>query len=474
MSYTVNPTHSLPPRSQRVLRQSPHRIDLIATDFFLINLAFFLASLYTYGYLNYASLPGRNLVLIFYVNFAWSLITVFGEAYRWYERVRMEHRIRQVVKLICFLLAANSIFYYNILGEAPYNPFFLLAHFLSLAFVVTGRIVLRLREKSPFQQFNYVIVGGQANNLSLLLKTFDYCFPNSANLVGRFGNTEHEGIPNIGTYTDIKHYLASDPPIDKLVFFYSKLSEKEMEEIIAMCNARMIDLEVAPREATLFTRGYKAQQLGDMTILTSREEPLSHLRNKWAKRIFDIVFSSLVILCVFPVMIPIIGLLIYLEDPGPIFFRQKRSGYRNKTFKMWKFRSMRVNKECDELQATKDDNRTTKIGAFLRKTSLDEFPQFINVFMGDMSVVGPRPHMLSHTEKYAEVIDAYMIRHKVKPGVTGLAQVNGYRGPTEELWKMEKRVEYDVYYLENWSLLMDLKCIFKTVTDGFKKDPNRL
>ena len=171
---------------------------------------------------------------------------------------------------------------------------------------------------------------------------------------------------------------------------------------------------------------------------------------------------------------PIVALAIYREDPGPIFFRQERTGYRNNVFKMWKFRSMRINERSDSKQATRGDDRITRVGAFLRKTSLDEFPQFINVFLGDMSVVGPRPHMIKHTEEYARIIDTFMIRHKVKPGVTGLAQINGYRGPTDEVWKMEKRVEYDVWYLENWSLLMDLRCIIMTVYNAVRGEENAL
>ncbi|MBB4079016.1 Undecaprenyl-phosphate glucose phosphotransferase [Lewinella aquimaris] len=459
----------------RVLRATPHRYDLIATDFILINLSFFLASIITYGVFDYDSvINGRNLALVVFVNIAWGWLCVYFNAYRWYERVRMEQQLSKVFKLLIFLLSFTSLFYYNVLREAPYTPFILLAHGLALILVSTGRVFHRLREESPFEKFRYVIVGGKAENLQQLFKAFDYCFPGSAEFVGRFGNTPHANVSNIGQYDELKSYLLSRPNIDKLIFFHSDLSLKEEREIMRICEAQFIDVEVAPRETTLFPRTYKCQQLGDLSMLTLKEEPLTALRNKFFKRAFDIVVSTLVILFIFPILMPIVAIAIYREDPGPIFFRQERTGYRNNVFRMWKFRSMRLNERADEKQATRGDDRITKVGAFLRRTSLDEFPQFINVFLGQMSVVGPRPHMVKHTEEYSRIIDTFMIRHKVKPGVTGLAQINGYRSPTDEVWKMEKRVEYDVWYLENWSLLMDIRCVLMTVYNALKGEENAL
>lgn len=463
------------PPYERVLRPTPHRYDLIATDFFMINLSFFLASLVTYGLFDYAeALTGRNFALIAFVNVTWGILSVYFDVYRWYERVRMEQQLTKVFKLLVFLLAFSSLFYYHILQQVPSNPFILMAHGIALMLISTGRVFNRLREDSPFERFRYVIVGGKAENLRQLFKAFDYCFPGSHDLVGRFGNTPHAGINNIGNYHKLRDYLMRQPNIDKLIFFYSDLSIDEEREIMRICENQFIDVEVAPRETTLFPRTYKSQQLGDLSMLTLKEEPLTALRNKIVKRAFDLLVSSCVILFIFPIMIPIVAFMIYREDPGPIFFRQERTGYRNNIFKMWKFRSMRINQQADAKQATRGDDRITKVGAFLRKTSLDEFPQFINVFLGEMSVVGPRPHMVKHTEEYSSLIKPFMIRHKVKPGVTGLAQINGYRGPTDELWKMEKRVEYDVWYLENWSFLLDVRCIIMTVYNAVKGEENAL
>ena len=165
-------------------------------------------------------------------------------------------------------------------------------------------------------------------------------------------------------------------------------------------------------------------------------------------------------------------LLIKLNSRGPVFFVQERSGRDNKPFPCYKFRTMYVNDNAHTMQACKNDSRITKVGAFLRKTSLDEFPQFFNVLLGNMSVVGPRPHMLSHTEQYSELINNFLVRHYAKPGITGWAQVNGYRGETKELADMEGRVEHDIWYIENWSLLLDVKIVWKTFIQVFQGDEN--
>jgi len=207
----------------------------------------------------------------------------------------------------------------------------------------------------------------------------------------------------------------------------------------------------------------------DMLVISS---PQDELYNRLIKRTFDIAFSSLVIVFVLSWLYPIIALLIKLESKGPVIFRQERSGKHNESFWCLKFRSMHVNEESHHKQASRNDNRITKIGSFLRRTSLDEFPQFLNVLIGDMSIVGPRPHMLKHTEQYRDVVDNYMARHFLKPGITGWAQINGYRGETTALDAMVKRVQHDIWYLENWSALLDIKIIFSTAYQVLIGDKN--
>lgn len=202
--------------------------------------------------------------------------------------------------------------------------------------------------------------------------------------------------------------------------------------------------------------------VGDVPVLSLHASPLNDIDNRIIKRAFDLVVSGLFLFTVFPFIYIIVGAIIKITSPGPIFFKQKRNGINGKEFWCYKFRSMKVNKDADKIQATKNDPRKTKFGDFMRKTNIDELPQLINVFLGDMSLVGPRPHMLKHTEEYSQLIDNYMVRHFVKPGITGWAQVTGFRGETKELHQMEGRVKADIWYLEHWSFLLDLLCIYKT------------
>lgn len=190
------------------------------------------------------------------------------------------------------------------------------------------------------------------------------------------------------------------------------------------------------------------------------------------KRIFDIVFSLIVIVSIFSWLCPLLAILIGLESKGPVFFIQLRTGKNGSLFKCYKFRSMRVNTHADERPATRNDERITRVGAFLRKTSLDELPQFFNVLIGDMSIVGPRPHMVIHSDEFARVTYKYTLRHSLKPGITGWAQVNGLRGTIVSQEAILQRIDADVWYLENWSFLLDLKIILRTFWVALKGDKN--
>jgi putative colanic acid biosysnthesis UDP-glucose lipid carrier transferase len=212
--------------------------------------------------------------------------------------------------------------------------------------------------------------------------------------------------------------------------------------------------------------------LNDMPVLSLRKEPLDDVGNRIKKRFYDIMVSTLVIVLILSWLVPIIALLIWIESRGPIFFIQQRSGKGGKPFNCIKFRSMKVNKDANEKQATKNDSRITRMGRFLRKTNLDEMPQFFNVFVSDMSIVGPRPHMTKHTNDYSRMLNQYMIRHFLKPGITGWAQINGYRGEIKYMEDINNRVEYDLWYLENWSLWLDTRIIAMTAFNMAKGEKN--
>jgi putative colanic acid biosynthesis UDP-glucose lipid carrier transferase len=246
-----------------------------------------------------------------------------------------------------------------------------------------------------------------------------------------------------------------------------------IKSLINEAHKNCIRLKFIPDYSQIIGNHQSIRHSGDLQMINlTGTGPQDKISDRFVKRIFDIVFSSMVILFVLSWLYPLIAILIKLESPGPVLFKQGRSGKNNVSFMCFKFRSMRVNSDAHVKQASRNDSRVTKIGRFLRKTSLDEMPQFFNVLFGDMSVVGPRPHMLEHTAHYRELVDNYMIRHYIKPGITGWAQVNGYRGETQHLDLMENRVRHDIYYLENWSLYLDLKIIFRTAFHVVKGNMN--
>ena len=249
---------------------------------------------------------------------------------------------------------------------------------------------------------------------------------------------------------------------------YCSLSSTRADEIwqlIACCTRHVTLFYSVPNVRNYLKRKMNMALYGDVPVLYISEIPLNRPVNKLFKRVFDIVVSVIFLVFFFPWIYLIVGAIIKLTMPGPVFFKQKRTGLDGKEFWCYKFRSMKVNDEADSAQATKDDPRKTKFGNFMRHTNIDELPQFWNVLMGTMSIVGPRPHMLKHTEVYSQLISKYMVRHFVKPGITGWAQVTGCRGETHELWQMERRVRKDIWYIENWSFLLDLKIIWLTIWD---------
>lgn len=260
--------------------------------------------------------------------------------------------------------------------------------------------------------------------------------------------------------------------VDQIYYTLGEGEEESFKEVVGVADDTGAQFFFVPKVKASLGRGFELHSIGAMPVLAGRRNPLKSTFNSGVKRAFDIVFSSVFLICVYPFVYIPVALTIKATSPGPVYFRQKRTGYKGRSFNCLKFRTMHVNNNSDSCQATIDDPRKTRFGDFLRKTSIDELPQFINVLRGDMSVVGPRPHMLKHTEEYSKLVNRYMVRHVVRPGITGWAQVNGYRGPTDRLWKMERRVEYDVWYIENWTFLLDLKIIARTVLNMFFRDKN--
>lgn len=247
---------------------------------------------------------------------------------------------------------------------------------------------------------------------------------------------------------------------------------REANHLLQEAEKQCVRIKLVPDFSNTLSEKFRINYMGKTPVISLRSEPLDDVSNRFKKRAGDIIISVLVIVFILSWLFPIVAILIRMESKGPVLFKQLRTGRDNKPFWCYKFRSMKLNGESDTAQAKKGDARVTRIGRLLRKTSVDEFPQFMNVLLGDMSVIGPRPHMIRHTEEYRAIIDQYMVRQHARPGITGWAQINGFRGETRTHDLMKKRVEHDIWYLENWSLMLDVKIIFLTIIHVIRGEEN--
>lgn len=355
-------------------------------------------------------------------------------------------------------------------NEINYNTIFAISYFFLLLLLrfLEKWMLGYLRSKGRNSR-SVLFVGSDPANLAIYSEIM--ADPASGyNVLGYYSNNEIEGAPaalkKLGTRTELME-MVDDPhcSIGNVEELFCSLSHSDYDDIMKLmnyCDRQVIHFFYVPRIMHNLKMSLKPSMLGNNVVFTTHYEPLSLLSNKIKKRAFDIVFSSIVLLIMIP-MIPVIWFIVRLQSPGPLFFKQERTGMNGKNFMCYKFRSMHVNSEADRRQATKDDPRKFTFGNFMRKTNIDELPQFLCVLKGDMSVVGPRPHMILHTEQYSQLIEKYMVRHFAKPGITGWAQITGFRGETEELWQMEGRIKKDIWYIEHWSFWLDVKICIITV-----------
>lgn len=388
--------------------------------------------------------------------------------------VRADHIVMRAVRnTFCHAVVFISLITLVHFGSLS-TRFLVIFYTAFLALLVSYRLIFRhfvkIYRRKGGNRRTVALVGDGSNMVELYEEmTAD---PTSGfKVVGYFAEHPSDNYPKechyLGTPQEVIPYLKKSKA-EHLYCGLASSHSKEIMPIISYCENNLIHFYSVPNVRNYLKRRMHLELIGNVPVLDIRQEPLAQPENRLAKRLFDIVFSLLFLCTIFPIVFIIIGLAIKITSPGPIFFKQKRSGEENKEFWCYKFRSMRVNKDSDKVQATLNDPRKTRLGNFMRKTSIDELPQFINVLLGDMSVVGPRPHMLKHTEEYSKLIDKYMVRHLVKPGITGWAQVTGFRGETKELWQMEGRVERDIWYLEHWTFMLDLYIIYKTVKNAVK------
>lgn len=320
--------------------------------------------------------------------------------------------------------------------------------------------------------------GGNLRNAVILGKE-----GSSSRLVEIFKIKKEFGVNFLGYYDDlsdsddtkgkIEDFFEQAPLLDlDFVYINADLDPMEVKRIIDFAEEHHIKPKLIPRASLQLGNNLSFSRYGDFFVVNINEIPLDNYFNSLLKRLFDLIFSSLVIVFILSWMVPLFGILIKMGSKGPVFFVQKRNGVGNKEFNCLKFRSMRANKNADTQQATKNDPRVTKFGAFLRKSSLDEMPQFLNVFMGDMSVIGPRPHTVPMNRTFQSKVERYNSRHKVKPGITGLAQIKGFRGEIDNPVQIRSRVRLDTFYVNNWTFMMDMSIIIETIQKVFFNQEN--
>lgn len=363
-----------------------------------------------------------------------------------------------------FMIAAISLIRrMNVAGE----ELLMGASFFFCLLYAERTIVHNILKHSRSKEHNqrYVILVGHPWNLEDIYHTLnDHSL--GFKILGIFTRKElpeDMQLKNLGDRRMVMSYLRQHQEVTDLYIVPDTDYTAETDEIFRYCEDHMIRFYALPVFMEFLTKRMELSHLGSTMLLSVRNEPLQDPVNRGVKRLFDILTSGLFLLTVFPIVYLIAGIIIKIQSPGPILFKQKRNGLDGKEFYCLKFRSMHVNKDSDRIQATKNDPRKFKFGNLMRKTNIDELPQFINAFKGDMSLVGPRPHMLLHTQEYSRLIRRYMVRHLVKPGITGWAQVQGFRGETKTLDQMENRVKADIWYVENWSFGLDLRIMWRTL-----------
>lgn len=428
------------------------RFVFFAGDLVFLNISILWAS--SFG----QSSTADKAYLLVFSNLAWLFLLLVSNPYRvdkgWSVNQLLKNQLAFI--FIHLVVVCSLIFFFRrtySVGQvaaiyALFTPLFFLWK------VCTYYLRKLLSPDLPFK--NYVIIGRGED--AARVRKFYLTNPQ---LGYRFKRYFDPGALEDGSETISSYCVAED--VHEILYCVPSPGQEALTNLVKFGLNSLIKVTLVIEPMTSQGQGIQFDAIGGAPVVDIAVLPLDEASNILAKRIFDLVFSFLFLVFVMSWLLPILFVIIKLDSPGPLFFKQPRSGKGNRTFQCLKFRTMIVNHMADTLQATPTDNRITRVGRVLRKTSLDELPQFFNVFLGSMSVVGPRPHMLKHTEEYSKLIEQFMGRHYIKPGVTGLAQCMGYRGETRTLSDMQNRVRLDRYYIENWSFGLDMKIIFLTI-----------
>lgn len=450
----------------------------VVADLVVVNVVFFVSHFFRFGSSNWWP-DEHDSELWFLVNFIWVVIAFYHKAYTFFRGESFEEMLRKLAGYH-FIYAATVFLFLFTLNLDKIARLWVLYYMLT-SFVVF--ILIRWLFQTFFAwyrsrgyNFRNVVLVGDDGSVQYLYKSMRDDITLGFRVLGFFNEHLNKsekpliemGCKDLGEISELKHYLMTND-VHEVYWQLTPGEHPLLKEIVQYCENNLIRVKFIPYfGSTLLGRKPIIDMFRLMPLVSLRSEPLQRPLNRALKRSFDVVFSLLVLLFLMPILLPLLFILIKLGSKGPIFFKQLRTGEDGRSFWCYKFRTMRVNDEADALQASKNDPRLTKIGGFLRRSNVDELPQFWNVFKGEMSVVGPRPHMLKHTEEFSQRVSKFLVRHLAKPGITGWAQVNGLRGETKELVQMERRVEADIWYVENWSLTLDIRIVIKTIWNMIK------
>ncbi len=392
--------------------------------------------------------------------------------------VKMESVLKRVTITSALMILIVSLLILLVYKGHSFPRTYLVGSYIVFTiFLFIERVLIRkffMKARSNKRNTKRIIFIGNEPTISKLFTTLSHP-AYGYDIVGAFfdGKATEEELQKkrLGNIDQIYEWLSNHSDIHEVYGYFPKEQQGLINIISKFCDNHLIRFYYVPA-IDIYNGKISFHFVEDIPVIARREEPLSDPMNKIIKRGFDLLCSTLFLVLVFPWIYIIVGIIIKITSPGPIFFIQDRTGLNGKIFRCYKFRSMKVNDDADKVQATKDDPRKYPFGDFMRRTNIDELPQFINVFLGNMSIVGPRPHMLRHTEEYSRLINRFMVRHLAKPGITGLAQVSGFRGETKHIEDMEGRIKQDIKYIENWTFLLDIKIMVKTITNMFGGEKN--
>lgn len=450
------------------------KITLIALDFIALNIVYIFLQVIFTNSIHFRSTDAYFKYLII-ANLSWLLLAFFLRTYSANLIFSFEEFTKRTIQVFLIWII-TILFYLFFTRELTISRYFTLSITIAFGFGLLVNKFIYLGILRYFRNSNFlikkVIILGYNETAKKLAVYFEQDVLNTE-IIGYIENEENivelSHYPVLANINDTIR-VAKELNVQEIFSTITPEQNKFIYDLMYQSERECIRFRIVPNLSLFITREVHIEYYGELPILSLRKEPLDDVGNRIKKRALDLAISLLVTIFILSWLIPLIGLLILIESGRPVFFRQLRTGKDKKPFYCYKFRSMKNNKDADLKQASRNDKRITFLGRILRKTSLDEFPQFLNVLRGEMSLVGPRPHMLKHTNDYSKVVDDYMVRQFIKPGITGWAQINGYRGEISNPEQIKMRVNKDLWYLENWTLWLDIRILFLTIYYVFRGD----